>query len=92
MSRIDDDLEAETITAKCEICGELMPPGEEVFKYHGLSCPCPKPPLPRDAIKDAVDRITVALRPYSIADCRIALRRALTALGEPTFEQKEKPS
>lgn len=31
--------------AKCEICGEPMPPDEEMFKFHGYSCPCPKPPL-----------------------------------------------
>jgi RNA polymerase subunit RPABC4/transcription elongation factor Spt4 len=29
----------------CEVCGELMPPGEEMFKFHGYSGPCPKPPL-----------------------------------------------
>ena len=28
----------------CEICGEPMPPGEEMFKFHGYSGPCPKPP------------------------------------------------
>lgn len=33
--------------AKCELCGEPMPPGEEMFKYHGYSGPCPKPPLPK---------------------------------------------
>jgi hypothetical protein len=27
-----------------------MPPGEEMFKYHGYSCDCPKPPLPEDLI------------------------------------------
>jgi hypothetical protein len=32
-------------TAKCGICGEPMLPGEEVFKFHGYSGPCPKPPL-----------------------------------------------
>lgn len=32
---------------KCELCGEPMPPGEEMFKIHGLSGNCPKPPLPR---------------------------------------------
>ena len=32
---------------KCELCGEPMPPGEEMFKYHGYSGPCPKPPLPK---------------------------------------------
>lgn len=31
--------------ARCELCGEPMPPGEEMFHYHGFSGPCPKPPL-----------------------------------------------
>lgn len=31
--------------SKCEICGELMPEGETMFKFHGYSGPCPKPPL-----------------------------------------------
>ena len=30
---------------KCTICGEPMPENETMFKYHGLSGPCPKPPL-----------------------------------------------
>lgn len=29
--------------AKCELCGDPMPPGEEMFKFHGYSGPCPKP-------------------------------------------------
>ena len=31
--------------AKCELCGEPMPKGEEMFKYHGYSGPCPKPDI-----------------------------------------------
>lgn len=31
----------------CVLCGEPMPEGETMFKYHGYSGPCPKPPLPR---------------------------------------------
>lgn len=27
---------------RCELCGEPMPKGEEMFKYHGYSGPCPK--------------------------------------------------
>lgn len=27
----------------CELCGEPMPAGEEMFRYHGQSGPCPKP-------------------------------------------------
>ena len=34
-----------TEQATCTICGEPMPPGEEMFKFHGYSGPCPKPPL-----------------------------------------------
>ena len=26
----------------CELCGEKMPPGEEMFKFHGYSGPCPR--------------------------------------------------
>ena len=29
----------------CKLCGEPMPPGEEMFHYHGYSGKCPKPPL-----------------------------------------------
>lgn len=31
----------------CSLCGEPMPLGETMFKFHGYSGPCPKPPLPR---------------------------------------------
>ncbi|MBZ0105576.1 MAG: hypothetical protein K8H84_08080 [Sulfuricella denitrificans] len=33
--------------SNCELCGEPMPEGEEMFKYHGYSGDCPKPPLPK---------------------------------------------
>lgn len=26
----------------CSLCGEPMPEGEQMFKYHGYSGPCPK--------------------------------------------------
>lgn len=32
--------------ARCKLCGEPMPPGEEMFQCHGYSGPCPKPPKP----------------------------------------------
>jgi hypothetical protein len=31
----------------CSICGEPMPEGEGMFKFHGYSGPCPKPPKPQ---------------------------------------------
>jgi hypothetical protein len=33
----------------CELCGHPMPPGEEVFKYHGFGGPCPTTPAPTAA-------------------------------------------
>lgn len=34
--------------SKCERCGEPMPEGETMFKFHGYSGPCPKPPLKKE--------------------------------------------
>lgn len=39
--------------SNCEICGAPMPTGEEMFKYHGYSGPCPKPPLMMKPRKNA---------------------------------------
>ncbi len=40
-------------TTKCALCGEPMPEGESMFKYHGYSGPCPKGPLVRLALDPA---------------------------------------
>ena len=36
--------------AACQLCGEPMPDGEQMFKYHGYSGPCPKPPKPKTQV------------------------------------------
>lgn len=41
--------------ARCALCGEPMPAGEEMFKYHGLSGHCPKPPLPRPKLMSIIE-------------------------------------
>jgi NTP pyrophosphatase (non-canonical NTP hydrolase) len=46
--------------ALCTLCGEPMPPGEEMFYYHGYSGPCPKPQLPKQP-EPAVGRATSGL-------------------------------
>lgn len=33
--------------AVCGLCGLPMPKGEEMFRYHGYSGPCPTPPKPK---------------------------------------------
>lgn len=42
---------------KCELCGEPMPAGEEMFKYHGLSGRCPKPPMPRPTVEAVIEYV-----------------------------------
>ena len=42
-----EDTTSGSPTKKCELCGEPMPPGEEMFNYHGYSGLCPAPPLPK---------------------------------------------
>ena len=41
----------------CELCGQPMPAGEEMFKFHGYSGPCPAPPLPRRTLDQVVDEL-----------------------------------
>lgn len=59
-------------TAKCELCGEPMPPNEQMFKFHGYSGPCPKPPLPKP---EAVNS-----DPMNLTEIRAALDAARHAI------------
>lgn len=43
--------------ANCELCGEPLPAGEEMFKYHGYSGDCPKPPLPKPMVVSVIEYI-----------------------------------
>ena len=42
----------------CELCGEPMPKGEEMFKYHGYGGLCPKPPLKKRATGRIIPDLT----------------------------------
>lgn len=61
-----------TEIAKCAICGEPMPEGETMFKYHGFNGPCPKPPL------------APVLQPHQqrVVDEKTELDKKATALSE----------
>jgi hypothetical protein len=60
--------------AICEVCGEPMPDGEEMFKFHGYSGKCPKPPLltvyQRRVIgeKEELDRKIQSLRKFMVGE------------------------
>lgn len=51
--------------SRCGLCGEPMPEGESMFKYHGYSGPCPKPrlPLPKlsPSLEDRVARLELLM-------------------------------
>ncbi len=49
----------------CQLCGEPLPAGEEMFNYHGYSGSCPKPPLVRETPSSPVEglrRLSARLR------------------------------
>jgi len=48
-------------TAKCELCGEPMPVGEEMFKYHWYSGNCPNPALPKQPVKQKIPGLVWAI-------------------------------
>lgn len=73
---------------KCELCGEPMPPGETMFKFHGYSGPCPKPPVPRP--ESETTRVITAvinnLPPASREQCEELaehIRHCVRQAGEP---------
>ena len=47
--------------AVCQLCGEPMPDGEEMFYYHGYSGPCPGPPLPPEPKPPTAEEQTAKL-------------------------------
>lgn len=65
-------------TEVCELCGEPMPEGETMFKFHGYSGPCPKPPLPKKETAEA-----------EVLRCAKELLIAVTFAGEGQFGPPE---
>jgi len=47
--------------AKCALCGEPMPEGETMFKFHGYSGPCPALRLPFMSPQDKRNALANAL-------------------------------
>lgn len=70
--------------AKCQLCGEPMPLGEEMFFYHGYSGPCQKPPLTRDATKETLD-----IRPRTLEKRQIEEIEQLTQLLRESYVRQD---
>jgi len=68
-----------------------MPTGEQMFKWHGYSGPCPKPPLPKSPMKrpdgSNADEWAAFLKEYEGATAFLAVQIAeaiIEAAGETT--------
>lgn len=47
----------------CEICGDPMPPNEQMFKFHGYSGKCPKPPLKKKTLIFQIEKSVLHNKP-----------------------------
>lgn len=83
-------------TGICEVCGEPMDAGEEIFRYHGASGPCPKPPRPVDRDIPLVERLRLggpnAAEVSNVAANEIEKLRARLALFNEMREALENSS
>lgn len=59
------------MSGTCELCGEPMPAGEEMFKFHGYSGQCQKPPKPKEEKNYLLDAVKAAYRKHHMGDDRI---------------------
>ncbi len=67
--------------ATCAICGEPMPEAEQMFKYHGYSGPCPKPPLSRETLMETMIQPKV-IGYRQLSETEVALMNEGKALAE----------
>lgn len=56
----------------CSLCGEPMPAGEEMFKFHGFSGSCPKPPIQKPTSKERIDAALARMQTEAFAECSLA--------------------
>ena len=88
----------------CSLCGQPMPPGEEMFKFHGYSGPCPSPAsarlreesdAARSAFEDANSELARERRENDRltaenADLRVRLSGALFLAQKATAQAAER--
>lgn len=79
------------MTTNCELCGHSMPKGEEMFKFHGFSGPCPVPVVhvvvePDHSPKDARELVDY-LRTMACVDPESGRRRMPRPVDDEVFER-----
>lgn len=76
--------------ANCTVCGEPMPPGEEMFKFHGYSGDCPKPPLPKPEKIDIRELLRHSPSGYTLEDAGAAKDPSTVCINFDTPENAQK--
>ena len=76
----------------CEICGEPMPAGEEMFKFHGYSGDCPKPPLsrPMKPTYEQLEAELAALKEALNAEYQRGRRAGITSVYDAMMVDNDK--
>jgi hypothetical protein len=70
--------------ARCALCGEPMPPGEEMFNFHGYSGNCPKPAHPTDTGMVEQERLREqyeVIKPMRLDDPQLSVQVSNTGSG-----------
>ena len=70
--------------ALCGLCGQLMPKGEEMFKYHGYSCDCPAMPLRIDVSPSPNAALQAPTTEATTAPSQEGVGRGEPAVAAPT--------
>lgn len=79
----------------CQLCGEPMPAGEEMFNYHGYSGNCPKPPVPAPMSPPSATADKATPRPWHVdrsdkeADIHSAYGMVAKTMGHPNNQDAE---
>ena len=80
--------ETRVLPVLCTLCGEPMPPGETMFKYHGYSGLCPKPPLPSPSRVPLPESVRQALEDYRTGNRAMQEQAAAVVLAALASERE----
>lgn len=74
--------------SNCELCGMPMPPGEEMFKYHGNSGPCPVQSKPQHQIRVSEEKLELDEKISKL--CSFIESESATTVSQAELERLKK--
>ena len=74
---------------RCELCGDPMPPGEEMFKFHGFSGGCTKPPLrtPEQKADQDCEYVKAIFKRATGVDVKVRIHNGKFMVTDPAGEE-----